>query len=436
MAYTATADYLTLWKDPEASPRVPKAKIFYVSYVRKGTNPSDRPIAFCFNGGPGCSAVWLDFGLGPRRLDLPKDGRDIPAPYHLTDNAETWLDQTDLVFVDPVPTGLSRPAEGVKASDFEGYQNDLDASAEFIRSYLVANGRSSSPKLLVGESYGSVRVAGLAAMLPDKDQIGINGVVLISQALNYENDYGDLMRLPTYAAAAWFHHKIASRYQSLSLDQVCSAAETFVRDEYAPAVFQGDLLPEVKAREIASKLSEFTGIDPADILRASLQVPDFTGKMLQTGTRHLGLYDSRYEYLTADNTMFANMPQNAMRGAWTDYLSNELNFHTQETYRLCTRLDWGSDHDFYNNFDVLNAGLARNPGLKVLIVGGRYDLVTPYYAAMFGLDHLHLDPVLRPNIKLALYPCGHSPYFDQPSRVLLKADFDQLISSIVHPPPT
>lgn len=432
IAYTATAGYLTLGQDADASPPKPEGKIFYVAYVLKGTDPANRPIAFCFNGGPGCASAWLNLGLGPRRVDLPDDGRDIPPPYRLVDNNETWLDRTDLVFVDPIPTGYSRATHQEDTVRFEGYENDLQAMTDFIQSYLIANGRWLSPKILVGESYGTIRVAGLADRLHMKANIAVNGIVLMSQALNSHNNYDQALILPSYAATAWYHGKIAPRYRSLTLEQVCDAAESFAVEDYEPALFQGDVLPKEKARQIASELSDFTGIAADELLTNSLELPpDYEQKVLHSGTQCVGAYDSRQIQSEPWHSPVSNAPTSAFGAAFNAYLANELGFHVDAVYNLLAPVDWTSSKaDYLNNFAILRTDMDENPELKILITGGRYDLVTPYFAAKYGLNHLHLSSSARSAVEIDLFPSGHMPYIDKVSRLLLKADFERWMDQL------
>ncbi|HEX7653675.1 MAG TPA: peptidase S10, partial [Verrucomicrobiae bacterium] len=235
--YVARAGKLVLKNNEDQ----PTAAIFYISYTRTGSAvPKARPITFSFNGGPGSSSVWLHLGLlGPRRVKLEEGGKPLPPPHTLVDNGYSLLDETDLVFIDPVSTGFSRAIKPDEAKNFHGVEEDIRSVAEFIRLYLTRNARWESPKFIIGESYGTTRAAGLSGELQNHHYININGIMLVSSVLNFQtlsfeegNDLPYVVYFPSYAATAWYYHKLAPELQARSLTNVLAEAEDFAAGEY------------------------------------------------------------------------------------------------------------------------------------------------------------------------------------------------------------
>src|SRR5580704_16615743 len=261
----------------------PKAQIFFVAYVLNGVDDAaTRPVTFAFNGGPGSASVWLHMGgIGPRRAVLSDRGEALPPPPKITDNESTWLEKTDLVFVDPVSTGFSRPVRGEDAKQFYGYKQDLASVGDFIRIWTTRYSRWSSPKILAGESYGTTRAAGLSQYLQDRYGLYVNGIVLISSVLNFQtidfepgNDVPFPLYLPSYAAAAWYHKRLPPDLQQLTLKDVLSQAEAFSAGDYLVALARGDAAPQADRDRVASDLSRFTGLDAAYLKQQGLREPD------------------------------------------------------------------------------------------------------------------------------------------------------------------
>jgi carboxypeptidase C (cathepsin A) len=239
--YQATAGHLTMLKEDGT----PRAKVFFIAYTRTGVkDPASRPLTFSFNGGPGSSSVWLHLGvLGPRRVAMNDDGTTLPPPYKLVDNDQSWLDLTDLVFIDPVSTGYSRASEEKDAKQFHGYNQDIESVGEFIRRWTSDNKRWASPKYLIGESYGTTRASGLSEHLQNRYGMYLNGVILVSAVLNFQsidfadgNDLPFATFLPTYAATAWYHKKLSPAMQAKSLEQVVAEAREFAINDYSTAL--------------------------------------------------------------------------------------------------------------------------------------------------------------------------------------------------------
>lgn len=275
--YTAFIGYLNLQNDTGKQ----VAKIFFTYYRKDAEEAAKRAVCFTFNGGPGSSSVWLHMGgLGPKRVLLQDDGTSPPPPYQIINNEYTWLDKTDLVFIDPVSTGFSVPAGGENAKQFHGFLEDVQSIGAFIRSFLSKYQRWSSPKYLAGESYGTTRAAGLSKFLTDNYRIYINGILLISPVLNFGtndiavgNDLPYVLYVPSFTAAAWYHKKLAPALQA-DLQKNLKESEDFAMNEYAPALLKGEWLSDAEKDRIAEKLSYYTGIGKAYILQANLRVSD------------------------------------------------------------------------------------------------------------------------------------------------------------------
>lgn len=426
----------------------PEAGIFHIAYTKVGKHkPSQRPIMFSFNGGPGSSSVWLHLGaLGPKRVRMKSDG-DMPAPpFELVDNPETWLEHTDLVFIDPVGTGYSRPAKQDGGKKFWSLDGDIESVAEFIRMYLTREGRWSSPVYLVGESYGTTRAAGLSAHLVGKG-IALNGIVLVSSILNFQtarfnkgNDLPYLLFLPTYTATAWFHGKLRG-FKSLS--EALKEVEAFCAGDYLLALEQGDRLPAGKRGEIANKLSRLTGLSAAYIESTDLRVNihRFCKELLRTEKRTVGRLDSRFKGIDAiaatenpehDPSMTAILPPYTTM--INDYLRRELEFETDvpyyvfnpgELWKNWTYGDAGQGHP--DTSEALREAMSKNPYMKVFVASGYYDLATPYFATEHTIAHLGLDPELRSNIEVAYYEAGHMMYIDEKCLAKFQKDVSRFL---------
>jgi carboxypeptidase C (cathepsin A) len=457
--YKATAGYIILKsesdggddksKDDKATDKdglKAKAKIFFIAYTLEGkdSDRAKRPLTFSLNGGPGAASVWLHLGaLGPRRVNLTELGEAPPPPYQLVDNESSWLDSTDLVFIDPVSTGYSRPEPGTKADEYHNFENDIASIAEFIRLYVTRNERWLSPKFLVGESYGTTRAAALADYLQDKDSLYLNGIVLVSSVLDFQtisfaanNDTPFPLFLPSYATAAWYHKRLPDDLQSQSLDDVRKAAADFADHDYRLALAQGDALSDDDKAAIAAKLSTFTGLPAPLIAKRNLRITpeQFFTDLLMAKDRSIGRYDSRYtgirdepgteDYGYDPSFEAVNGPFSA---AINSYLRGELKFVTDLKYQTLTNVfpwDWSpAENRYVNVADDLRQAMSRNPYLKVWVCTGLYDLATPYHAAEYSVHQMNLDPEIRGNIKLTYYPAGHMLYTVPAARQQLKTDF-------------
>jgi carboxypeptidase C (cathepsin A) len=439
--YDATAGTLVL----RTEEGVAKAELFYVAYVRSdvGDDRSARPLTFCFNGGPGSSSVWLHLGLyGPRRVALDPDGFAPPPPYRLVDNEESLLDVTDLVFIDPVTTGYSRPAKGEDPDQFHGLSEDAEWVAEFIRLYVTRNARWESPKYLSGESYGTTRAARLARVLQGKHGMYLNGIVLISAILNFQtarfdrgNDLPYVLFLPTYAATAWYHGRLAADLQA-DLERTLAEVEAFAAGEYTLALMRGDALPAADVERIAAKLARYTGLSADYVKRTNLRIgiQRFCKELRRDEDRTVGRLDSRFtgtDYDAAGDRPDFDPSMAAIQGPFTatlnHYVRAELGFQSDLPYEILTGRvhPWSyaeAENRYVNVADDLREAMTENPALRVYVANGRYDLATPYFATEYTFDHLALDPELRGNVSMGDFPAGHMMYIHLPSLAKLRGE--------------
>jgi carboxypeptidase C (cathepsin A) len=425
----------------------PKAQIFFTAYLLNGvTDPASRPVTYAFNGGPGSAALWLQLGaIGPRRVVLSDRGEALPPPSKLVDNESTWLDQTDLVFIDPVSTGFSRPVLGEEPKQFYGFKDDVESVGNFIRLWTTRNSRWSSPKFIAGESYGTTRAAGLSEYLQSNCGMYVNGIVLVSSVLNFQtlefsagNDLPYPLFLPSYAAAAWYHRRLPEDLQKLPLQDVLKQAESFAAADYPAALAKGDSLPAEDRARISAQLSRFTGLDADYLKQLNLRVDDrFFNDLLKGINRSVGRFDARFTGIRlhpgTDDEEF-DPSFEAVNGPFTstfnDYVRRELNFETDLPYvAIASVRPWAlAENKFLDVASNLKEAMSRNPYLKVWMCCGYYDLATPYFAAQHVIHGMNLDPAIRNNIRLTYYEAGHMVYIDKPSREKLRTDFEQFLS--------
>lgn len=445
--YTATAGTILL----KLEDGTPKASIFYVAYTKDDVpDPSQRPITFSFNGGPGSSSVWLHMGLlGPRRVQMGDAGSLLPPPYKLVDNDTSFLDVSDLVFIDPVSTGYSRAVPGEAPKQFHGVEEDVQSVAEFIRLYATRNKRWSSPKFLAGESYGTTRAAALSGYLQQRFGMYLNGIVLISAILNFQtaefdtgNDLPYILYLPTYTAIAWYHKKLPADLQG-DLQKALDESRKFAMGEYADALAAGDALPAARRSEIAQKLARLSGLSPDYIDRTNLriEISRFTKELLRSQRRTVGRIDARF--LGIDRDAAGEEPEfdpsiaaitGPYSGVLNDYVRSDLKFDSDLPYEILTGRVYPWNYAPYENryvnvAETLRRAMTQNPFLHVFVAKGYYDLATPFFAADYTFDHLDLDATLRGHLSGAYYEAGHMMYVHTPSRVKLKADMAQFLKS-------
>lgn len=445
IGYTATTGYLEL-PSYEGKPR---ANIFFTAYLKDGVeNPASRPITFAFNGGPGSSSVWLHMGaLGPKRVKMDDQGMPLPPPYELLDNQFSWLDLTDLVFIDPVSTGFSRPIEGQDPNQFHGLTEDVSSVADFIRLYVARNKRWPSPKFLAGESYGTTRAAGLSGYLQDQFGMYLNGIVLISPVLDFAAiDFGPGNEtpywtfLPTYAATAWYHGKIGPALRKggtpEDFKRFLSEVENWASTEYLLALAAGDRLTAEQRDRTAQRLADYTGLSKQFVLNSNLRIEifRFTKELLRDQRMTVGRLDSRFKGIDAAAT--GDSPEydpsyaailGVYSGTVNDYLRRDLGYENDLLYEILTgRVHPWNYSQFVNGYvsvaDTLRGAMCRNRDLKVFYASGRYDLATPYFAMDYQAAHLGLEPALRANITSAYYDAGHMMYIRLEDLKRLKAD--------------
>lgn len=421
-----------------------KASIFFIAYTKKGVDDrSQRPLTISFNGGPGSSSVWLHLGLlGPRRVLSGDVGNPLPPPYRLTDNEYTLLTESDLVFIDPVSTGYSRPAQGEEAKQFHGLEKDVESVGDFIRLYVTRYHRWRSPKFLIGESYGTTRAAGLSGYLQNRHGMFLNGLMLVSNVLNFQtllftagNDLPYLLYLPTYAATAWYHGKV-DRTQYPELKPFLAEVERFAVGEYNLALMQGDRLEAAERARLVQTLARYTGLSPLYIEQTNLRLEifRFTKELLRDQRRTVGRLDSRFQGIDRDSAgerieYDPSYPviQGAYTGTLNAYVREELKFESDLPYEILTNLyeTWDySKHQnrFVNVADTLRSAMTQNPHLRVLVANGYYDLATPYFATEYTFTHLGLDATLHNNLTMTDYEAGHMMYVHEPSLAQLARD--------------
>lgn len=452
--YTVTTGILILMeetadRDKESENAKPKAAFFFAAYTKDGVqDKTQRPVTFAFNGGPGSSSVWLHLGVvGPRRVFMNEDGSMPQPPFKLVDNEYSLLDVSDLVFIDPVSTGFSRPAEGQKAREFHGFKKDIESVGDFIRLYTTRYRRWTSPKFLIGESYGTTRAAGLSGYLQDRHGMYLNGIMLVSSILDFQtadfdpgNDLPYILFLPTYAATAFYHGRVRTRK---SLSSFLKDVEKFASGEYTLALAKGDSLSTKERAHIAEELSRFTGLTEEYILRTNLRIEifRFTKELLRERDRTVGRLDTRFTGIDKDSAgeNFEFDPSmSAIIGPYTatlyDYVRGELNFESDLPYEVLNPKVWPwsyaqNENNYVNVAETLRRSMNTNHFLKIHVANGYYDLATPYYATRYTFDHMGLDPILRSNISMSYYAAGHMMYIHIPSLVELKANLVQFIQS-------
>ena len=417
----------------------PEASMFYTAYFKQGSPAAGRPITFLFNGGPGSSTVWLRMGaFGPVRV-VTADTRHTPAPYTTIDNDQSLLDASDLVFIDAPGTGFSRIAGKDKEKAFYGVDQDIDAFGQFITQFLTKYGRWSSPKYVFGESYGTMRGAGLALHLQKRD-VDLNGLILLSDILNWDVmpddpqlnpgiDVPYVVALPTYAATAWYFNKVPNRPANLRtfLDQV----EAFATGEYSAALLKGGELPDAERQRIAQQLSAYTGLSVPYLLKSNLRIEygAFQKEFLAENGLTTGTLDTRFLGPTLDplSKVASGDPQSdaisaAYVAAWNSYVRGPLGYRPDIAYKsgipIYSKWDYkhqppGADKPLImlpNVLPDLAAAMKANPDMKVMVNGGYFDVSTPYFEGVMELRHLPIPRSLRPNIEYHYYQSGHMVY--------------------------
>lgn len=449
LSYTSESGTVVLHRDDLADGvwrgRKPVAEVAITAYTLDDAATTGRPVTFAFNGGPGSSSLWLHLGLlGPRRVEMGDAGELLPPPYGLVDNPETLLATTDLVFIDPVSTGLSRVVSGEQPKDFHGFTADIESVAEIIRSWVTRNHRWLSPKFIAGESYGTTRAAGLAQHLQEKLGMYLNGLILISSVLdfgtaNFEhgNDRAHALYLPFYAATAHFHGKHGDR----PLREVLDEAEDYAARDYPWVLSRGNRLTDAERAAAVSRIAGLTGLTEDYVDRADLRIEHwrFFGELLRDRGLTVGRIDARFTGPAASRiaeSMDADPSMDAITGpyaaAFQHYLGVELGVRSDQVFRVISEdvgRDW-SFKEFENSavyvVDRLARAMRQNPHLAVHFAYGYYDGATPYFCAMD--DVARLAPELLPRLEHHFYESGHMTYVHQPTRVQQSADLADFVT--------
>ena len=451
IAYTAAAGTL-LMHDKEGKPI---AEFGFTSYIKKGADPATRPVMFAWNGGPGSASLWLHMGvLGPQLTvveDLQVNGK---GPFKRIANPHSIIDKVDLVMMDPVGTGFSRPVGEAKGEDFWGVDNDIKSVSDFIVQYISENGRWASPKFILGESYGGMRAGGVSYDLWTRHGIGLNGVVLVSPYMDVAGGggvgvanlaVGYAMALSGYAAAAWFHDALENRPEDFQA--FLAEVDAFAVNEYLPILVQGARAPEAERAAVARKLGAYTGTSADYWLAAELRVTEgqFVAELLRKQGRLAGRIDARFANFTT-NALAEHMPFDPYMSAvgpafvatFNDYYRRDLGVKMDRQYVVSGRLyqNWDSSHvqpgrEYPSPVADTGIDLAhtmiRNPDMKVLVQQGYFDLATPYRATEYFVDQMPLPDELRANVTIRYYEAGHMMYVHPPSLAQFRQDLAEFL---------
>ena len=435
--YTATAaNYLI--KDDNGKD---KASMFFVAYTKDGiTDPARRPIAFVYNGGPGSGSLFTHMGLGPRRIVLTDDGHGMPAPYSITDNDSTFLDAADLVFIDAIGTGYSRPGPGESPAQFYGVAQDAQWFADFIYQYLTRTQRWSSPKYLIGESYGTTRSAMLSQALQHRHQIYLNGVVLMSSVGfgAWGADDRTIFFLPTYITSAWYHKLLPPDLQKLTIEQIAQRAREFAHGPYAQALEKGDDMTPAEHQKIVAELARMTGLSPKYLEESNLRVSSqrWFKELLRDKRQTVGRLDARFTGMDADAAGERNeydSSEASYEGAYSamfqDYVRRELKWNSDSYYAITGNVRPWDQGQPGQPAEALRSAMTEQGTLKVLVLCGYYDLATPFNGIEQTVSHMGLEPAVRKNISFTYYEAGHMMYIDKKAREKLHKDVDAFINS-------
>ena len=450
--YTATAGTLIVLDEEDK----PMASIGYVAYVRQGAKEGAvRPITFAFNGGPGSSSLWLHMGvLGPKRVVVSDPDPTPPAPYRLVANEFGLLDKSDLVMIDPVGTGLSRAVCDHKDDEFWGVDPDIESVGRFIAQYLSDNDRWTSPKYLLGESYGTTRAAAIVNYLRERRALAFNGLILVSVATDIESIFAGLpgnerpyaVYLPGFAAVAWYHHMLPD--QPAQLAPLLAEVRAYATGPYTAALLKGDKLSDAERDAVAGKMHEYIGLSAEYLKAANLRVSEieFCHELLKARRLTVGRLDGRFVGPTPDplakETDYdpqAAAISAAYAGTFLDYYHGELKFGQGATYRTTNfgigdKWKW-THHTAQGDQPIVNSGvdlaeaLMKDVGLRVLVLNGLYDLATPFSATEYMMAHLGVPPAVAARIQMQYYEAGHMMYVNPASIAKMKRDIDAFIDA-------
>jgi carboxypeptidase C (cathepsin A) len=435
--YTATTGTLVV-KDDAGTP---KASFFYVAYTKDGVpDIARRPVSFVYNGGPGSASLFTHMGMGPKRVVLTDDGHGMPAPYEITDNEDSFLDATDLVFIDAISTGYSRPVPGQNPAQFYGVVEDANWFSDFIYQYVTRNERWDSPKFLIGESYGTTRSAELAGVLQHRHEMYLNGVVLLSSMAFAPWGADDRTEyfLPTFITSAWYHHLLSPELQRQSMEQIAQTARDFAHGEYAQALEKGDQLSTAEYNKVVQDMARLTALSPEYIKEANLRVSPqrWFAELMRGKRRIVGRLDSRFLGINRDAASERaeyDPSEASYEGAYTatflDYVRRDLKWNSDMYYPVSARVRPWDRSALPDVAEVLRSAMTEESSLKVLVLCGYYDLATPFNGIEETVSHMQLDPSIRKNISFAYYPTGHMIYIDRKAHDKLHRDVDNFINA-------
>jgi carboxypeptidase C (cathepsin A) len=438
IGYTATAATYVI----KADDGTPKATFFFVAYTKDNVpDVARRPLSFVYNGGPGSASLFTHMGLGPRHVVLTPDGHGTPAPYLTEDNEDCFLDATDMVFVDAVSTGYSRPVPGENPTQFYGIIEDANIFSDFIYQYITRNDRWASPKYLIGESYGTTRSAELSGVLQERHEIYLNGIVLFSSVAfsSWGADDRTEYFLPTFTVTAWYHKMLPPDLQSKGIGEVAQLARDFAHGEYASALQKGDRLTGAEHAKIVQDLARFTALSPKYIEQTNLRVSPFRWfKELKRDQRlTVGRLDSRFTGMDVDaagQSPEYDSSEASYEGAYVatfhDYVHRDLKWNSGDMYYTvsATVRPWDQTGDV-RVAEVLRAAMTQQTYLKVLVVCGYYDVATPFNGIEHTFDHMNLEPSVRKNVSFAYYESGHMVYIDRKANDKLHTDITGFINA-------
>ena len=446
--YTATAGTLPIRLDDGKV----SARMFFVAYTKDGEDPKTRPISFLYNGGPGSASVWLHMGsFAPRKAQMADEGFQPAPPYQLVENENSLIDVSDLVFVDAISTGFSRATESGNAAQFHGQDGDIRAFGEFVAEYLKAYSRWLSPKFLIGESYGTIRSAGLSAELQSRHGIELNGIVLVSSLLTYQtlspapdNDVAYAVQIETFAATAWYHKKLPADLQQKTIKQVVDEARTFAFGEYLQALSKGNTLDDAGRAAMADKLARHTGLPAKFILASNLRVDSgrFRKELLRDKRLMVGRLDGRFTALDLDaagERQEFDPSNTALSGPYVamfqDYVRNVLKWETDLHYPTSGNVrPWTYVQNTYMDMtDALRGSMAKNPFLRVFVACGYYDMATYVGGAEFNFTHLAYDKQITDRVSFGYYEAGHMMYIRPSAHKALKQDVAGFIRTATRP---
>ncbi|MEO8028810.1 MAG: peptidase S10 [Bryobacteraceae bacterium] len=435
--YTATAATYNVKGDDGT----PKATFFFVAYTRDDvTDKSKRPVSFIYNGGPGSASSYTHMGLGPRRVVLTDDGFGMPAPYSIVENGDTFLDSTDMVFVDAISTGFSRPAPGEAGAQFYGVAQDATWFSNFIYQYITRNERWASPKFLIGESYGTTRSAQLSYTLQRSHQIYLNGVVLLS-AVGFGNWGGDdrtIFFLPTLISSAWYHKLLAPDLQKLSATEIAQRARQFAHGEYAAALEKGDEIAAADKQKVVKELAHLTALSPKYLEQTNLRISPqrWFKELLRDRRQTVGRIDSRFVGMDIDAAGERNEYDSSLAsydGAYVamfqDYVHRDLKWTSDMYYTLTANVRPWDQGTPGMPAESLRSAMTQQGRMKLLVLCGYYDVATPYNGIEHTVAHMGLEPSIRKNVSFAYYEAGHMMYIEKKSREKLHRDLTAFITS-------